>query len=64
VTGTKVHYREVDEDEGALSIFGLAPVIQAGGFEMQTPDLEAALGHAPTNLQEAVTAALAARPPS
>lgn len=64
VTGTKVHYREVDEDEGALSILGLAPVIQAGGFEVQTPDLKAALGHPPTTLQDAVTAALVARPPS
>src|SRR3712207_4826339 len=64
VAGTKVGYREVDEDEGALSILGLAPVIQAGGFEVQTPDLEVVLGHPPTNLQEAVTAALADRSPS
>jgi NAD(P)H dehydrogenase (quinone) len=61
VTGSKVGYREVDEDEGALSILGLAPVIQAGGFEVRTPDLEAALGHPPTNLREAVAAALTAR---
>ena len=64
VTGTTVRYREIDEDQGALGILGLAPVIQAGGFEVQTPDLEAVLGHPPTNLQEAVTAALAAHPPS
>ena len=63
VAGTTVRYREVDEDEGALSILGLAPVIQAGGFEVQTPDLEAALGHPPTSLQQAVAGALAARLP-
>lgn len=37
---------------------GLAPIIQSGGFELQTPDLETVLGHPATNLHDAVKAAV------
>ena len=58
VTGRPVAYREVEEDEGAIGFMGLAPLIRSGGFEVQTPDLEALLGHPATSLPEAVAAAL------
>lgn len=59
VSGRDVKYREVDEDQGIIGMLGLAPFIQAGAFELQTPDLENVLGHPSTNLHEAVRRALA-----
>lgn len=59
VSGRPVTYREVDQDEGVIGWMGLAPLIQSGSFEVQTPDLETVLGHPAHSLQHAVTAALA-----
>ncbi len=58
VSGRPVAYREVDEDEGIVGMLGLAPIIQAGGFELQTPDLATVLGHPATDLHTAVSLAL------
>lgn len=58
VTGRAVSYREVDHDEGAIGFMGLAPLIQSGGLEVQTPDLEVVLGHPAASLPVAVAAAL------
>ena len=58
VSGRLVEYREVDQDEGAIGYMGLAPFIQSGGFERQTPDLETVLGHPAAHLHDAVAAAL------
>ena len=54
-------FGEVDDDQGAIGFMGLAPIIQSGGFELQTPDLEAVLGHPAASLRDAVTAALSDR---
>ena len=58
-SGRPVSYREVDQDEGAIGFMGLAPLIQAGGFEVQTTDLQTVLGHQPADLHDAVALALA-----
>lgn len=59
VSGRRVAYREVDQDEGgAIGFMGLAPFVQSGGFEVQTPDLETVLGHPAASLHDAVAAAL------
>ncbi|HYO18985.1 MAG TPA: NAD(P)H-binding protein [Dermatophilaceae bacterium] len=58
VSGRPVSYREVDEDAGAIGMMGLAPFVRSGGFEVQTPDLEAVLGHPAASLHDAVAAAL------
>lgn len=58
VSGRPVTYREVDEDEGAIAFMGLAPFVQSGGFELQTPDLESVLGHPAASLRDVVAAAL------
>ena len=58
VSGRPVSYREVDEDEGAIGMMGIAPFVQSGAFELQTADLEAVLGHPAASLHEAVAAAL------
>jgi NAD(P)H dehydrogenase (quinone) len=59
VTGHPVSYREVEHDEGAVGFMGLAPLIQSGGFEIHTPDLEVVLGHPAASLPVAVAEALA-----
>ena len=59
LSGRHVEYREVDEDQGIIGMLGLAPFIQAGAFELQTPDLDNVLGHPSTSLHEAVPKALA-----
>jgi len=58
VSGERVAYREVDEDEGIVGMLGLAPIIRAGAFELQTPDLATVLGHPATDLHAAVSLAL------
>lgn len=58
VSGRPVTYQEVDSDEGIVAFLGLGPVIRAGGFESQTPDLEQILGRPPTSLADAVAAAV------
>ena len=63
VSGRPVSYREADQDEGAIGMMGLAPMVQSGGFEVQTPDLEAVLGHPAASLHAAVAAALAVSAP-
>jgi NAD(P)H dehydrogenase (quinone) len=57
VGGRPVVLREVDDDEGAMVLFG--PVVRAGGFEVQTGDLHELLGRPPGSLADAVEAALA-----
>jgi NAD(P)H dehydrogenase (quinone) len=64
VSGRTVAHREVAEDDGIVAVLGLGPVIRSGGFEVQTPDLEAVLGRPPAGLQDAVEAALAVRTPA
>jgi NAD(P)H dehydrogenase (quinone) len=59
VSGRPVSYREVDNDEGAIGMMGIGPVIQSGGFETQSPDLEAVLGRPAASLRDSVAAALA-----
>ena len=61
VSGRTVVHRDVDEDEGVIDLLGIGPFIRAGGFERQTGDLEAVLGHPPTGLEDAVATALGAR---
>jgi NAD(P)H dehydrogenase (quinone) len=56
VSGRTITYREVDEDEGIMTMIG--PAIRAGIFEHQTDDLERVLGHSSTRLGAAVTAVL------
>ena len=51
-------YREVDQDQGAIGFMGLAPLVQSGGFEVQTTDLEAVLGRPAASLRDAVAVAL------
>ncbi|MFZ1410282.1 MAG: NAD(P)H-binding protein [Micropruina sp.] len=58
VSGRPVAYREVDHDEGAIAYMGIGAFVQAGGFEVQTPDLETVLGHPSASLHDAVAAAL------
>lgn len=58
VSGRPVAYREVDQDEGAIAYMGIGAFVQAGGFEVQTPDLETILGHPAASLHDAVAAAL------
>ena len=58
-SGRTVSYREVDQDPGAIGFMGLAPVVQAGGFEVQSTDLQTVLGRQPADLHEAVALALA-----
>lgn len=57
-SGRPVPYRETeaDTDEGFMAMIG--PIIRAGGFELQTGDLETVLGRPATDLQHAVTRAL------
>ena len=58
VSGRPVSYREVDHDEGAIGLMGIGPFVQSGGFEIQTPDLEAVLGRPAASLRDSVAAAL------
>ncbi|MFG1813583.1 NAD(P)H-binding protein [Kribbella sp. NPDC049174] len=58
VSGRPVAYREVESEEGFLG--ALAEVIRAGGFEVQTDDLERLLGRPPMSLRGTVLAALPA----
>jgi NAD(P)H dehydrogenase (quinone) len=58
VSGHRVVYREVDSEEGFLGM--LAEVVRAGGFEVQTDDLERVLGRPPMSLRDTVIAALPA----
>ena len=60
VSGRPVSYREIEQDAGAIGFMGLAPLVQSGGLEAQTPDLESVLGHPPASLWDAVAAALGA----
>jgi NAD(P)H dehydrogenase (quinone) len=56
IAGRPVAYREVDVDEGVMTMIG-GPV-RAGMFEYQSADLERVLGHPATNFETAVKAAL------
>jgi NAD(P)H dehydrogenase (quinone) len=56
ISGRTVVCREVDHDEGPMEWFG--PVIRAGGFEVQTGDVEDLLGRRPSSQEDAVRAAL------
>lgn len=58
VSGRPVTYRDTDTDEGPMMFFG--PAIRAGGFEVQTPDLERVLGRPPTGLRQVVAGVLGA----
>jgi NAD(P)H dehydrogenase (quinone) len=64
LSGRPVVHRDVDEDEGIIGMLGIGPFIRTGGFEYQTGDLEAVLGHPATSLEDAVAAALPARTPA
>ena len=56
ISGRTIAYRELDEDEGIMTMIG--PAVRAGVFEHQTDDLERVLGHPGTSLRAAVTAVL------
>ena len=56
ISGRTIIYREVDEDEGIMTMIG--PAVRAGIFEHQTDDLERVLGHSSTSLRAAVPAVL------
>jgi NAD(P)H dehydrogenase (quinone) len=56
ISGRTIIYREVDEDEGIMTMIG--PAVRAGIFEHQTDDLERILGHSSTSLRAAVPAVL------
>jgi NAD(P)H dehydrogenase (quinone) len=58
LSGRRVVHRDGGQDEDAFEWFG--PIIRAGGFEVQTPDLERLLGRPPTGVRAAAAAALAA----
>jgi NAD(P)H dehydrogenase (quinone) len=64
LSGRTVVHRDVDEDEDVIGLLGIGPFIRAGGFERQTGDLEAVLGHPATRLEDAVAAALGVRTPA
>lgn len=52
LSGRPVSYREVDGDEGFLTVIG--PAIRSGAFELQTGDLASVLGRPPTSLRDVV----------
>lgn len=56
ISGRMITCREVDEDEGIMTMIG--PAVRAGLFELQTEDLERVLGHPSISLRTAVTTAL------
>jgi NAD(P)H dehydrogenase (quinone) len=56
ISGRTIIHREVDEDEGIMTMIG--PAVRTGIFEYQTDDLERVLGHSSTSLRAAVTAVL------
>ena len=56
VSGRSVVYREVDEEEGFLGM--LAGAVRYGAFEVQTDDLDGALGRPAMSLRASVVAAL------
>jgi NAD(P)H dehydrogenase (quinone) len=56
ISGRTIIHREVDEDEGIMTMIG--PAVRAGSFEYQTDDLERVLGRSSTSLRAAVTAVL------
>lgn len=56
ISGRSVSYRELDADQGVMEMIG--PVIRAGGFEVQTEDLQRILGRPATSLEDAVAAVL------
>ena len=56
VSGRTITDREVDEDDGIMTMIG--PAVRAGIFEQHTDDLERILGHPSTSLRAAVAAAL------
>jgi hypothetical protein len=59
ISGRTIIHREVDEDEGIMTMIGRA--VRAGIFENQTDDLERVLGHSSTSLRAAVTTVLQSR---
>jgi NAD(P)H dehydrogenase (quinone) len=56
ISGRTIIYREVDEDEGIMTMIG--PAVRAGIFEHQTDDLERVLGHSSTSVRAALPAVL------
>ena len=59
ISGRTITHREVDEDEGIMTMIG--PAVRAGMFEHHSDDLERVLGHSSTSLRAAVTAVLQSR---
>ena len=53
VSGRTITDREVDEDDGIMTMIG--PAVRAGIFEQHTDDLERVLGHPSTSLRAAVS---------
>lgn len=56
ISGQLVRYREVDGDEGFMTVIG--PAIRSGAFELQTDDLQRVLGRPPTSMRDVVAGAV------
>jgi NAD(P)H dehydrogenase (quinone) len=54
ISGRPVNYREVEEDEGFMTMIGGA--IRSGAFELQTEDLESVLGRPPAGPRDVLAA--------
>lgn len=56
ISGRPVRYREVDGDEGFMTMIG--PAIRSGAFELQTGDLQRVLERPPASLRSVVAGAV------